>query len=186
MFEGYDTVNDKRVAIKIFKNEAFKHEEQGQKIMEEANMVMKCSSENVVQLYNTEKIHGITCMVFELCSKSLDEELYSESYKFNKHRTKQVMRWIFSGLNHIHSIGITHRDIKPGNILLDSLGVVKISDFGLATESETIFGRCGTAKYMAPEIYLDNGYSTKVDIWVNSLFAFDLYFREFYSNQTRH
>lgn len=145
----------------------FEKEEQALKIQREARMAMFCAHENVIKFHETIKIDGFTCLIFDLCPRTLEEEIYDHSAKFNKHRVKQVMRWIFSGLEHIHSLGITHRDIKPSNILIDNLGVIKISDFGLATDLEINYNFCGTRNYMAPEIHLQIGYSTKVVIIIS-------------------
>lgn len=136
------------------------------KIKEEARMVTFCSHENVVKLYETMKIDGFTCLAFELCPRTLEDDIYDDCTKFNAHRAKQVMKWIFSGLQHIHNLGITHRDIKPSNLLIDGAGVIKIGDFGLATNSKMTFDVSGTRNYMAPEIFLGIGYSIEVDIWV--------------------
>ena len=64
---------------------------------------------------------------------------------------------VAAGLAHLHSVGILHLDLKPDNVLLDSLGVAKISDFGTARRkmrsylTNSSFGG-GTLVYMAPEV----------------------------------
>lgn len=49
------------------------------------------------------------------------------------YQAQKYMKQLFSGLSYLHIKGIAHRDIKPENLLLDSRGVIKISDFGMAT-----------------------------------------------------
>ena len=79
---------------------------------------------------------------------------------------QEVTRQILLGVQYIHRMGITHRDIKPDNILLASEEpmVVKISDFGLAkmVENEETFLKtfCGTMLYLAPEVFPSYHFAT--------------------------
>ncbi|XP_041418340.1 protein kinase C delta type [Xenopus laevis] len=76
---------------------------------------------------------------------------------------------IVCGLTFLHSRGIIHRDLKPENILIDSAGLIRIADFGLAVEGvfgdETTAGYAGTKGYMAPEISNGGKYDSTVDYW---------------------
>lgn len=47
-------------------------------------------------------------------------------------------------IHHIHSKGYIYRDLKPENIMVDRLGYIRLTDFGLSIRSETAYGRCGT------------------------------------------
>jgi len=85
---------------------------------------------------------------------------------------------LIDGLVYCQKAGICHRDLKPENLLLDKLGNLKISDFGLSTlyvgdaeaegqqRAELLHTTCGTPNYAAPEVLESRGYDGKsADVW---------------------
>ncbi len=89
----------------------------------------------------------------------------------------QIARQAAHGLAYAHSRGIVHRDIKPSNLLLDTAGVVWITDFGLAKAEEdslTVTGDVlGTFRYMAPERFRGEG-DARADIYALGLTLYEL------------
>lgn len=103
-------------------------------------------------------------IVMEYCERSLMDFLAKR-----KPTEQQALELVFQvalGLNYLHSIHITHRDIKPENILIKD-GILKIADFGFASNSSQLMTNLGTAPYMSPELFLngEEAYTSKVDVW---------------------
>ena len=77
---------------------------------------------------------------------------------------------IISALDHCHARGVVYRDLKPENLLVDSQGYLKLSDFGVAKklislENDTTYSLVGTPQFIAPEVILGRGYGREVDLW---------------------
>lgn len=90
--------------------------------------------------------------------------------KLKKEDIKGVMYQILSGLSEVHNNGIIHRDLAPGNILINKNGLVKIADFGLSryinSPNKPMSKGVVTMSYRAPEIFfLAEYYSFSIDIW---------------------
>uniref|UniRef100_A0A8C5WI07 Protein kinase domain-containing protein n=1 Tax=Leptobrachium leishanense TaxID=445787 RepID=A0A8C5WI07_9ANUR len=83
--------------------------------------------------------------------------------------TRVLAAEIICGMQYLHSHGMVHRDLKPANLLLDGEGHIKIADFGLVVENITgdkkISGRCGTRRFMAPEVLDNTAYGAAADWW---------------------
>lgn len=89
--------------------------------------------------------------------------------KFPEHMVACITLQIVDGLDYLHKCGVTHRDVKPANILVNADGVIKITDFGVssAVDVPTMTGNTlvGTPWYIAPEMIEGRPYGKSVDIW---------------------
>lgn len=93
----------------------------------------------------------------------------SQISRFPEHMVACITQQIVDGLDYLHKCGVTHRDVKPANILVNPDGVIKITDFGVssAVDVPTMTGNTlvGTPWYIAPEMIEGRPYDKSVDIW---------------------
>jgi formylglycine-generating enzyme required for sulfatase activity len=115
----------------------------------------------------TEGIFTGVFLVTELAEMGLEKAIWSPT-KLTDKELEDVARNVASALNHIHSKGAVHRDVKPANILRVD-GKWKLADFGLARAAEkstsTTTGVIGTPAYMAPEYLMEGTVSPAMDVY---------------------
>ncbi|XP_015698127.1 LOW QUALITY PROTEIN: probable serine/threonine-protein kinase At1g54610 [Oryza brachyantha] len=128
---------------------------------------------------NVIKLEGIIAssasqslyLVFEYMEHDLVGLAATPGLKFTEPQVKCLLQQLLSGLDHCHSNGVLHRDLKGSNLLIDDNGVLKIADFGLATSydpnsQQPLTSRVATLWYRPPELLLGSTkYGVSVDMW---------------------
>lgn len=159
VLEAFDTRLQRNVALKVLDPDLAGDEIARQRFCREARAAASITHENVVAVHHVERssADGLPFLVMQLIAgESLDQRLE----RVGKLPLREVVRiglQAAQGLAAAHAQGLIHRDVKPGNILLESTGDrVKLTDFGLARVAEDVkLTRSGfvsgTPLYMAPE-----------------------------------
>lgn len=122
------------------------------------------------------------CLVLEyLQNGSLDEAIFRANRKqMSETHMCIIALCIANGMAHIHAHGVYHRDLKPGNVLLDEKEIPRICDFGLARiENGTKCSKgIGTPNYMAPEQIESTQYTHKVDVYAYGVMLYEMVERQ--------
>src|SRR5262245_16081037 len=155
----------RRVAVKVLPVPKAEDKASLDRFYREARAVAAVDHPNIVRAYDIDQDDNLHFLVMEWVDGSNLQDLVK---KFGPLEGLRACHYIYGaavGLQHAYEIGLIHRDIKPGNILLDRTGVVKILDLGLARlthDQEDNLTRqndenvLGTADYLAPEQAMDS------------------------------
>jgi len=145
------------VALKVLPD-AFSHDpEQATQFVYEANLLARINHTSIVQIYDVAVADdGRIYFTMELVKGRTLRQLIEEQGTVPLELALNVTRQCSRALARVKKVGITHRDVKPGNILVDEQGVAKLVDFGLADQTSILQERAGghtagTPMYMPPE-----------------------------------
>ena len=143
------------VAIKILKEELLKDEEFRRRFHAESQAVAMLSHPNIVAVYDVSHAENIDYIVMELIEGITLKQYMEQKGTLNWREALHFATQIAKALEHAHSRGIIHRDIKPHNIMVLKDGSVKVADFGIAqmaTAQNTLTREAlGSVHYISPE-----------------------------------
>ncbi|XVE67500.1 hypothetical protein DITRI_Ditri08aG0166100 [Diplodiscus trichospermus] len=129
----------------------------------------------------TSRVSGSLYLVFKYMEHDLAGLAATPGVKFTEVQIKCYMQQLLRGLEHCHSRGVLHRDIKGSNLLIDYNGNLKIGDFGLATffrpsQKQPLTSRVVTLWYRPPELLLGStDYGVGVDLWSSGCILAELF-----------
>lgn len=156
------------MALKVIR---FKNDEKLKNLIEtEVKVLHECRCEHIIRCYASYFNEGSINIVLEYMNKGTLADILKKSVKIPEEIIGSIAYQILKGIEYLHQMKkILHRDIKPSNILLDSKGLVKISDFGVSGVMKDSLDckqtLVGTYIYMSPERIEAKNYSFKSDIW---------------------
>ena len=162
-----------------------------EQILEEKRLLEQMNDPFVLRLFGTCQNSNELYFITEVVDCG---DLFSAIYCGDRLSHKDRIFYsaeIILGLNYIHNKNIVFRDLKPENIMIDSRGVPKIIDFGLAKQLPYIKASedgtmrkytkcstlCGTPEYVSPEIILSKPYNHCVDLWALGILIYEMIFR---------
>ncbi len=157
VWEAVDEVLTRPVAVKILLPHLAADKAFVTRFRREAVAAARLSDAHIVSIYDTCSVDDVEAIVMELVRGTTLRRYLDEQGVVHPRRAVDIAVQIAAALDHAHSNGLIHRDVKPGNILLSEDGRVLVTDFGIAKAAEAVSDLTeagqvvGTAKYLSPE-----------------------------------
>lgn len=156
VFRGYQASLRRAVIVKLLKPHVKNRREWVERFQREARVCAKLKHPNVVDVYALGEKEGYHYITIEYVHGTSLKDLLKNAGSLPSHIAISITDQILQALSFVHQHQIVHRDVKPGNILINTYGQAKLSDFGLAQveEEPTVTQQgsiIGTPAYMAPE-----------------------------------
>ncbi|MEV4994294.1 protein kinase domain-containing protein [Streptomyces niveus] len=189
VYLAYDAALDRQVAIKTLHTELGREQSFRERFRREAQAVAKLSHTNIVSVFDTgeDELDGslMPYIVMEYVEgQPLGSVLQTDIQQYGAmpaDRALKVTADVLAALETSHEMGLVHRDIKPGNVMMTKRGVVKVMDFGIAramqsgVTSMTQTGMVvGTPQYLSPEQALGRGVDARSDLYSVGIMLFQL------------
>ena len=174
-----DETLERWVAAKVLHREISDQPDQIERFRREARAVAQVSHPNVVAVIDAGEDGGRPYIVFEYCDGETLKERIERLGKLPLDEAAAYAIEVGRGLQAAHARRLVHRDVKPQNVLIDSEGRAKVTDFGIARELEqdglTATGRVlGTTDYVSPEQAMGHGVDARSDIYSLGVLLYEM------------
>lgn len=179
VYKAYCRVLNRYVAIKMLKEEFVQDNEFRRRFYNESQAVAKLSHNNIVAIYDVVHSDGLDYIVMELIDGITLKEFLQKKGHLSWQETVFFAEQIARALEHAHSRGIIHQDIKPHNIMLLRDGTAKVTDFGIARlesnqETRVMQEAIGSVHYIAPEQARGGHINDKADIYSVGVMLYEM------------
>mmetsp|Transcript_3525 Transcript_3525/g.6592 ORF Transcript_3525/g.6592 Transcript_3525/m.6592 type:complete len:762 (+) Transcript_3525:52-2337(+) len=144
-------------------------------IVSEKKVMQRLDHPFLVKLFGTYNDKSSIYFLLELCQGGELFTILRSKTRFNLTTAKFYAASVVSMFEYLHSFNIIYRDLKPENLLIDSKGWLKMTDFGFAKEiNGATYTLCGTPDYLAPEILTGKGHGKGVDWWCLGILIYEM------------
>jgi serine/threonine-protein kinase len=175
VFEVVELKSNRHFAMKVLLPEAAEKPEQRRALFNEAEVGVKLTHQNVIRIVKVNKSKESPNFIMEFFpSGSLRLRLQAKDFAFIKEHSRKIFKEAATGLAYMNATGYVHRDVKPDNILVNSIGDTKIIDFAISKRIVTggfakWFHRRGrpqgTRSFMSPEQIHDELLDGRADVY---------------------
>jgi eukaryotic-like serine/threonine-protein kinase len=178
VFLARDPELDRPLAIKVVKDDLTDDPELRERFVREARSAARLRHPNIITVFDIGDVDGRPFIAMEYVPGESVADIIRRRGPLDVPRVLGWMEQLCAGLGHAHRSGIVHRDIKPGNLMVDPEGALKIVDFGIARLGDSQLTRegmlVGTANYMAPEQLSGGSLDHRLDIFAVGAVFYEL------------
>ena len=171
VYLAHDVELSDDVAVKVLKPELVADAASRERFKEEIRLARRITHHNVVRTHDFGEASGVWYLTMEFVEGMTVRSLLVSRGRLSVPSTLAIALQLAQSLDVAHAVGVIHRDIKPENLLLDTAGILKVMDFGVArlvenalaaTEARLI---AGTPAYMPPEQLTGDNVDTRADLY---------------------
>jgi len=165
-------------ALKILKKDKIEQRNQKTHVKVERNILIEIQHPFIIKMVYAFQTEKKLYFALEYCPGGELFNLLQKKRQFSEENARFYIVQILLALEHLHKYDIVYRDLKPENVLLDSEGYVRLTDFGLSKKgvkgNKEANSVCGTPEYLAPEILFRWGHGKAVDWWTLGAILFEM------------
>jgi len=178
VYRADDLTLGQTVALKFIPPELERDPSHLARLLNEVRLARQISHPNVCRVFDVGEADGHRFISMEFVDGEDLASLLRRIGRIPRSKAVQIAQQLCAGLAAAHDQGILHRDLKPGNIMLDGRGRVRIADFGLAVAGTVVRGphaRAGTPAYQAPEQIDGREASVRSDLYALGLVLYEAF-----------
>jgi serine/threonine-protein kinase len=158
IYQAHDPMIDRKVAIKLIRADLLGSEDRAdylERFRHEAQAAGRCAHPNIVAIYDFAVHEGNPFLAMEYVEGRNLSQVLNQSGRLDPQAAIAAIGQVLDALGCAHGLGVVHRDVKPANVLLQSDGHVKMTDFGISRLDTSVLTQAGsvlgTPSYMSPE-----------------------------------
>lgn len=177
VYQADDLTLDQSVALKFLHPTLARQAGVVQRFRREVRLARQVTHTNVARVYDFVEAEGEAFISMEYIDGENLSSLLRRIGRLPADKVTDLARQLCDGLAAAHKVGVLHRDLKPGNIMLDGRGQVRITDFGIAAltaETQEAMMTPGTPAYMAPELFKGSEATVASDIYSLGLVLYEM------------